>query len=201
MSVREAVASLVAATTRRNSGRSFFREFLGFGSSTIVERGSRLASSLVAAALLGPAVWGYWFLLNLILQYGMLVHLGAVNGMNREVPAVMGRGDVTEAETLRRSAFGFLILSYVATAALLGLVATFFRDALPLPDIVAALALLAAQQAHGFALTSLKARTAFGIVSRIQFASALLHPVIVLPATWLWGSPGSSSARRWRTRA
>jgi O-antigen/teichoic acid export membrane protein len=190
VSVRDTVASLVAFTTRRTAGRPFFREFLGFGTSTIFERGSRLAASLVAAAFLGPVVWGYWFLLNLILQYGMLVHLGAVNGMNREVPAAMGRGDVSEAETLRRSAFGFLIVSYLVAALLLGVTAVFYGDVVPLADVGSALVLLAAQQAYQFALTSLKARTAFGSVSRIQFASALLHPIIVLPATWLWGLPG-----------
>jgi O-antigen/teichoic acid export membrane protein len=184
------MASWFAATTRRATRAPFLREFVGFGSSTIAEQGSRLVTALVAAAILGPAVWGYWFLLNLILQYGALVHLGAVNGMNREVPAAMGRGDPAEGEALRRSALGFLIISYLISIVLLLAAAPALGGLIPIADLAAALALLATQQAYGFALTSLKARTAFGRVARLQLVAALLYPIVVLPATWAWGLVG-----------
>ena len=184
------MTSWFLATTQRAARMPFLREFLGFGSSTIAEQGSRLMTALVAAAILGPAVWGYWFLLNLILQYGTLFHLGAVNGMNREVPAAMGRGEPGESEALRRSALGFLGISLAAAVVIVVVMSLLLGEMLPLRDVAAALALLAAQQLFTFAITSLKARTEFGSVSRLQFVSALVYPAVVIPATFLWLLPG-----------
>lgn len=168
----------------------FIKEFMGFGSSTVAERASRLISGLVAAGMLGPLVWGHWYLLNLVLRYGSMIHLGAVNGMNREVPAARGRGDPEEAETLRRSSLGFLLASYVVAAGLLWLFMTVTGRSLNIPGLFPTLLLLGAQQLFSFAITSLKAQTAFGKISRLQLASALVYPPIVLFSTWQWGLNG-----------
>lgn len=168
----------------------FIKEFMGFGSSTVAERASRLISGLVAAGMLGPLVWGHWYLLNLVLRYGSMIHLGAVNGMNREVPAARGRGDPEEAETLRRSSLGFLLASYVVAAGLLWLFMTVTGRSLTVPGLFPTLFLLGAQQLYSFAITSLKAQTAFGKVTRLQLASTLVYPPIVLFSTWQWGLNG-----------
>ncbi len=168
----------------------FLKEFLGFGGSTVAERASRLAVGLVAAGLLGPVVWGHWYLLNLVLRYGAMVHLGAVNGMNREVPAARGRQEPEEAEALRRASLGFVLLSYVVATSLLWLLTTLTGHSLSIPGLLPTLVLLGAQQLYGFAVTSLKAQAAFPKVSRLQLASALVYPPIVLLASWRWGLNG-----------
>ena len=169
---------------------TFLRESALFGTSTMAEQGSRLATNLFAAAILGPTVWGYWFLLNLVLRYGALVHLGAINGMNREIPAALGRGDGVDATCLQRSAFGFVLVSFATTAGLLLLGSPLFGDAFPLHDLALTIVLLAFQQTYGFAVTSLKARIAFSTVSRMQWASTLVFPMLVIPAASAGGLTG-----------
>lgn len=183
----------VASVLRRlgQAARSpFLKEFLGFGGSTVAERASRLVGSLMAAAMLGPAVWGHWYLLNLVLRYGSMLHLGAVNGMNREVPAARGRGEPEEAEVLRSSALGFLLVSYTVAALLLWLLLALSGHTSTVPGLLPTLVLLGAQQLYTFATTSLKAQTAFGRLARLQLASALIHPPVVLFCTWQWGLNG-----------
>lgn len=173
-----------------NSEQGFLRESALFGGSTILEQGSRLLTGLVAAATLGPVVWGTWYLLNLVLRYGALFHLGAINGMNREVPAARGRGDEEAADQLRKSAMGFTLLSYALVALLLTLAYGFLEGVVPVRELALTLALLGVQQMYGFAGMSFKATARFGLVSRLQVASAIVYPVLVIPGAWLGGLPG-----------
>ena len=99
----------------RLRGSALFGEFLGFGSSTAADQASRTAINLAAAAHLGSLAWGTWYLLNLVLQYGSLTHLGVLNGLNREFPVEIGRGHRAEAVHLRHAALGFLLLSLAGT--------------------------------------------------------------------------------------
>ena len=168
----------------------FLREAAGFGSSTVLEQVSRVGTGLVAAAVLGPTVWGSWYLLNLVIRYGALAHLGAVNGMNREVPAATGRGNAVMADLARRNAFGFMLLSYVALCGMIAVLALVLGHRLPLVELFMTLALLGAHQTYSFAATYFKASTRFGLVSRLQAASAIVFPLAAIPGALLGGLPG-----------
>ena len=50
----------------------------------------RFIVALIAARKLGPATWGTWQLLYLILAYSSFIPLGVINGMNREIPVLNG---------------------------------------------------------------------------------------------------------------
>jgi O-antigen/teichoic acid export membrane protein len=64
----------------------FIKEFLLFGLSSILYQGSRFVVNLGVAKILGPSTYGLWNMLNLILLYGSVIHLGVINAMNRDVP-------------------------------------------------------------------------------------------------------------------
>lgn len=165
------------------------REFLGFGSTTVAEQVSRTAVGLVAASHLGPSVWGGWYLLNLVLRYGALSQFGVLNGMNREYPMELGRGNPDEANKLRRSSLGFLLVTAAVTTAV-GIVAALVVPSLPVLDLLLTLMLLCTQQLFTYVLTSLKADTRFGDVSRLQLISAILQPGAALPLLFIWGLHG-----------
>src|SRR5690606_13161143 len=173
------------------------KESFWFGGSTIAEQLSKLFTGVAAAAVLGPAVWGHWYLLNLVLQYGSVLHLGAVNGMNREVPALLGKGDIAGAERMQRSALGSLIVAYAAAGCLLLLVALLMVTGGRAPaaqewlrDLGLTLMLSATQQVFTFAITALRSRTMFGAVSRLQLAAVVVYPLLSLPLAWQFGLSG-----------
>lgn len=168
----------------------WFRELAGFGSTTALDQASRLGTNLVVAATLGPLVMGVWFLLNLVLQYGAMVHLGAMNGMNREIPGALARDDTEQARRVREVALGFVLTSYVFALAMLGglLVPFGVVPAGPLAWLMAGL--LAAQQLYTFAFIHLKAQTKFLAAARLQLISALTFPVATIPLAFTWGLEG-----------
>lgn len=168
----------------------WFRELLGFGSSTALDQGVRLASNLVVAALIGPVAWGTWYVLNLVLRYGSMVHLGALNGMNREIPAALGRGDEQSARRIGEVALGVVLASYaVALVAVVGVLAP-LGVVEPGRRAWLVAGLLAGQQLYGYAFMYLKARTQFGAASRLQVVGALTFPLATIPGAILAGLEG-----------
>jgi len=187
--VLERLNALVAKV-RSPSEKSFLREFVRFGSSTGFVQVSRVVSGLVVAAIVDPAAWGNWYLLNLIIAYGALTQLGALNGMNREVPSALGRGRVTEAVDLRRSALGVVLLTTgVATILLLGL-------GLLIPAVTVTnaflltIALLFANQIYTYVVTSLRSTTLFNDLARLQFVQAIAYPSLSISGAFVLGIPG-----------
>jgi O-antigen/teichoic acid export membrane protein len=69
-----------------------------FGLGTIAYQGGRLILNLLAAAILGPVLFGTWVLLSLLIGYSGSLSLGIVNGANREIPFLSGAGRHAEAE-------------------------------------------------------------------------------------------------------
>jgi O-antigen/teichoic acid export membrane protein len=170
--------------------RPMIREFVGFGSSTVLEQGSRLATSLVAAGLVGPVEWGIWYVMNLILRYGALAHLGALNGLNRQYPLEVGRGNPAEAERLRRASLGALAISTLPVLIITAFVLLYSRAATLLLPIALTLLLLVCQQLYSFVTITFKSRISFSSVSRAQGANAVLTPLITLPLTYALGLNG-----------
>lgn len=180
----------LVAKARSSAEKPFILEFLRFGSSTAFVQVSRVASGLAVAALVDPAAWGNWYLLNLIIAYGSLTQLGALNGMNREVPAALGRDDDAEARELRRSALGLVLLTTgVATLLLLG--AGLAVPAIGLSDeFLLTIALLFSSQIYAYATTSLRSTTHFTDLARLQFVQAVIFPALAITGAVFWGIPG-----------
>lgn len=64
-------------------------------------------NSYFGALVLGPALWGLWQGVKLIIQYGSNMHLGVLNAMHREVPILRGKGDTQEQLEVTRVAGSF----------------------------------------------------------------------------------------------
>lgn len=108
----------------------FVREFLLFSSSTILYQGSRFLTALGAAKILGPGIYGLWNMLNLILTYGRLAHLGVINAMNRDVPLFKGKRDFQKVEEIRRASLGFMSLSTIVATAGIAVSALFVENSM-----------------------------------------------------------------------
>lgn len=181
--------SLVAKAQNSNE-KPFFKEFLRFASSTGFVQFARVASGLVVAALVDPVAWGTWYLLNLIIAYGGLTQLGALNGMNREVPSALGNQDHDLARAIRRSALGVLLLT-TGIAALLLLAAGVTIPSVTLSDeFLLTIGLLLVTQMFTYASTSLRSTTHFTQLSRIQVLQGVLHPALSILGAVLAGIPG-----------
>lgn len=199
---------LAAPEPVRLLGRTRLGEFAGFAGSTLCLQVVRVIAGLVAAHSLGPALWGQWYVLNLILAYGALSHLGALNAMSRDVPAALGRGDEAEARAITGTALTVTIVGGLVSVGLALAVYVATTSGASLRPVAVVGALLLAQQAFSFVSSNLRARNRFMAASRLQFALAGAYVVLVIGGVALFGFWGFivgmllayavSSALAWR---
>ncbi len=80
-------------------------DWSGFAGSQYVSRLSAIVRSFVVATILGPSEYGSWLALLLIYDLGTYAHFGILNGMDREIPFHLGRGDEETAWRYRDSGY------------------------------------------------------------------------------------------------
>lgn len=192
--------SLTALLTKLPTS-TFLGEFLLFAGSTIILQASRLAVNLFAARELGPETWGLWYILNLVLAYSGVIHLGVINAMNREVPVFRGRSDADRVRLIQSVTTGFMLVStLIAGLALVfvGLAASNLQLRGPLALLAL---LLTVTQPYIFLQTYLKSDGQFNRMSLQQLVFAGLLPLLAVPLTAAYGLPGFILAQTVATAA
>ncbi|MBI2644485.1 MAG: oligosaccharide flippase family protein [Candidatus Wildermuthbacteria bacterium] len=78
-----------------------------FSFGTLIKGIGQFVNQYVAALLLGPAIFGVWQGARLLLGYGTNVGLGTIEGMQKEIPVLRGRGNQEKVLTIARTSFFF----------------------------------------------------------------------------------------------
>lgn len=87
------------------------REAGAFTAATAVYQACRLSLMIAAAAVLGPATFGVWVLLVVLVQYSGALGLGITNGAGREIPYLRGGGQEHEAHLVESAGWGGAVLT------------------------------------------------------------------------------------------
>jgi O-antigen/teichoic acid export membrane protein len=101
--VPDAAAAAEVATGEPTAGGSrrsvlFLAGSLAGGN--LVAMGMRLAGGILLGRLVAPSTLGLFAGIGLVLGYASIAQLGILNGVNRELPYHLGRGDVARAHAL-----------------------------------------------------------------------------------------------------
>jgi O-antigen/teichoic acid export membrane protein len=93
------------------------RDSLGLAFTQYLVRVMSMARSFVAAKVLGPASFGAWNALQLMMDYGSLAPLGTQQGLDQLVPAALVQGDPERTRRLKRAAlFNVVTLTLLFSA-------------------------------------------------------------------------------------
>jgi O-antigen/teichoic acid export membrane protein len=174
--------------------RGVVADSLRFALSQYLSRAVILARGLVAAAALGPAGFGAWNALVLILDYGSYASLGALYGLDLELPPAIASHDEPRAHQAMRGAWGLtlaggalfavVVVAYLAAGTWLAI--TGWGWGPPLLMLAAAFV----QLAFHYHAAALRARGDFVAVSSAVSLQALIGGGIGLLAVWragVWG--------------
>lgn len=168
---------------RRAQNSSLLKEFFLFSFSTLLLQASRFGVNLLAARQLGPSVWGLWYVLNLVLAYGSVVHLGVINAMNRDVPVFKGKGETAKVNLVQAVTLAVLVVTTTVSGIILLIGAVVWRGPLLRGPLVMLALLFAATQVYTFLQMYLKSHGLFTKMSYQQVVFALLLPLSVVPLT------------------
>jgi O-antigen/teichoic acid export membrane protein len=159
-------------------------EFAFFAFSTLLLQASKMIVSFVGAKLLGPTVWGEWYLLNLILLYGPNIQLGTLNAMNRDVPIFRGRQEWVRVREIQENALGFQLLTGVLLTLVVWSAAFIvFPQKLRIPTFCIGF-LLFFNMVYLWLQMYLKSMACFHFFSRQQIIFGFLLPLIAIPLTF-----------------
>jgi O-antigen/teichoic acid export membrane protein len=145
-----------------------------------------ILGSVFAFRWIDPASMGVWHTLLLASSYATIVRLGLVNGMGRELPFALGRGDVERAQRIAATSLAYTVASsaFVALAFLVALLPMHragraWQVALPAMGIASAANLYLA-----YVLAMFRSESDFGRLTRIHVFQAVtclfLPPMIAM---------------------
>ena len=169
------------------------RHSAGFALSLYVARVVMLARGWAAAAALGPHGYGLWNTLNLVFDYGSYASIGAIQGLDLELPAAHAQRDAARARNLMRGAWSIVAVGAMAFSVLVVVLLALRPQGieLPAPGLVG-LMLLAAllQLAFQYHAAALRAMGRVPSVSAAQATQAVVGAGLGLALVWsmgLWG--------------
>ena len=174
--------------------RKFIRDMIGFAASQYMARLLLTVRGLVAARLLGPAGYGDWNALMLILDYGTHAPLGTYQGLDQAVPARIVDGDARRLDRLKRAGLFNVVAS---TALFVTLCMVYFvrsqgqmREAWGLGGVAVALMCVALTTFSFYHLTLLRSHGNFTSVSVwfvLQSTIGVVLGLALIPRMGAWG--------------
>jgi O-antigen/teichoic acid export membrane protein len=174
--------------------RKTVRDFFGFATSQYIVRVLLVLRGLIAARLLGPAAYGAWNGLMLVLDYGALSPLGTIQGLDQTVAPAIVAGDAARLRRLKQSGLFLVLLFGVAY----GLACWFYfsrnagqlRVFWHLTGIGLILLVTLLQNVAGYHMCVLRAHGNIRDVSLVFLIQAMLGAavgILLLPFFGAWG--------------
>jgi len=145
---------------------------------------------VLLAVLLGPAAFGTWALLRLIMRYSALVGLSVYRGLELELLRNKGRS-TNSADGFAPAALGFVLLvsGGLASASLL---ASFLVNAESDRVLLRGFAAASLAEAlFGYALVCTRVRGNLRLYSMLESGTAVLHVVCAVALARVWGLGGA----------
>ena len=105
--------------------QGIIRDAAIFSGSAYIAQGMSFVRGFLNARMLGPALYGLWTGLNITLDYSSYVHIGALNGMNIDIPYQKGSGSRNNLDKSRNTAFTICLVNSVLFSAGLLVVSIF----------------------------------------------------------------------------
>jgi len=161
--------------------RSAFAHISYFSIAHYLSEALFIIRGLLLARIFGPAIFGIWTEMKLVLLFLQYAHLGTHEAMIREVPYAVGRGDRARADNIKRTVIAFNLSSSAVTA--IGIFTILLvSEKVWNADIQGSWSILVCiffiSQVYWFIHLKLQAEKRFGRISKIMLGFALCSTVL-----------------------
>jgi O-antigen/teichoic acid export membrane protein len=164
-----------------------------YAASVVLAQVALFFGGFAIARFLGPTHYGLWNGLQLILLYASYSQLGIVNALNRELPLRRGKGDLAQAERIRSTTLGaVLVTALVAGAAILAysMIATSRHSPLTILGLRFVGLLVILQQIYGYSEICFRTNHEFGIVGKLRLFRTVLEVSLAVLLTYAFDLAG-----------
>lgn len=167
------------------------------GTSLYLTRFLYLIRGVITARFLGPAAYGIWGALGILLSYSNLTPLGSAEAVGREIPYHAQRGDTERVRKTKRLAFSFnLYASLLGTlgVAIFALVRRAHLEPIYFHGLLVVAAGITLQQLYFFYGIVLRAEKRFFFRSKVEVVYALFNVPVTVALVVLLGLYGLFAA-------
>lgn len=163
-----------------------FKELSHYSVSTVLFQISRVSVELVVAKLLGPTLWGIWYLLNLLLAYRNIFELGMVNALNREIPIELGRHNEVGANTIQNLTFSTLLWTSIIVSLLIIITTRFINDQVLTNSLLWLIPVFISSQFFYLLQSIFRSYLWFKKLSIQQVLFSFIFPLVAIPLSFVF---------------
>ena len=168
---------------RSSDRKNIVRDVSFFSGGTYVSQAMFFIRGFLNAKLLGPALYGIWSALNIILGYSSYAQMGALNAMNREIPYQNGRRSKQGMTKVRDVAFTVsLVMNFIFSFVLIIIGISLWKK-IQLNEAIGFLTigcLSLTFSIYEFYRTSLIAVKRFLLISKVNVAFSILSVLLTI---------------------
>jgi O-antigen/teichoic acid export membrane protein len=172
---------------------SVLRNISFFLAAVLLSRAVGFLQSFAVAKFLGPADFGLWVTLLLLIAYAPILCLGTTETMLKQVPYFLGRNEPARVREIEGSVLGSAVLSALAML----LLATATPYVVPLMGwhvrsslVVMVMVTFSVSCFTNYFYHRFSAHENFKMTGSMDVARSAIAFVLVAGMSWLWGLPG-----------
>lgn len=169
------------------------QDTIRYATSVLLAQFVLFVGGIAIARFLGPTHFGLWNGLQLILLYASYSQLGLVNALNRELPFRRGKGESAQAEQVRSTTLGgVLVTALVASGAILvySTIATSRHSPLVILGLRFICLLVVLQQIYTYFEICFRTEHEFGVVSKLRLYRTVLDVSLAVFLTYAFDLEG-----------
>ena len=148
-----------------------------------------MVASFLILRWIDPKEYGIWQSLLIINSYIIIIQSGIINGLNRELPYVMGKDDQKSIMELAGSAQGFAFLIAGLLAIIAAVVPFFIEDKRIAWTIVIIVLCAALSVVRQYLTSTYRAGRAFDVLAKINLFEAVIS-IVTIPLVYYFGYVG-----------
>jgi O-antigen/teichoic acid export membrane protein len=174
--------------------RDLFKDLSIYSLAHGLSEGLCMVRGLLLANILGPALFGLWTLVKVILFYSNLVGLGSVEAYNREGPFFRGGNQQERTRTIEENVFSFLLVGAAVAMVILAAVGMGIRlSGDPLKGAVVILLgpVILLQQLYQFCLVKMRSERQVARYSGVEGMFGALSLTLTVGLGFFWGLYGA----------
>jgi O-antigen/teichoic acid export membrane protein len=153
-----------------------------FSGGSIAKAFAQMIVGFVVAKFVTPKDFGLWNTLNLALTYSLFVQSGLINGLNRELPFLFGKGEEKEATQMAGTVQTFTLISSVIVL-LCGagyLIFADIKDPKIYYGVMGITVLIVLNYYQSYLFSTFRSKNSFLNLSKLQFAHAFVNIVTLI---------------------
>lgn len=167
--------------------KKIVKDVMAYGASGYISQGIGIFISFLIRRFLGPVNMGIWSLVNMIVDYALVAHLGTGDALYFKIPFHIGKNDKKEAETVQNVVFTFFLLISIPIIIMVLIAGVIYRDRMPKELFVGLMVfpiIYIGQRFYTYFIMLLRAHKQFALLGKSFLFDSIVDLLLIILLVW-----------------